>query len=84
MIPEFGSSRKRQIKILVTINLDKPLLRGTNLKLNNVVCWVDFKHEQLAAFCYYYGRVGHSDIMCVRRGKDLRKKLYRRGNTANG
>lgn len=47
MIPEFGSSRRRQIKILATINLDKPLLRGTNLKLNNVVCWVDLSMSNL-------------------------------------
>lgn len=44
-----------------TVNLDKPLLRGTNLKLNGAICWVDFKYEKLADFCYYCGHVGHTD-----------------------
>lgn len=52
VIPEYGSSRGRQIKILATINLEKPLLRGTTIKLDQKVCWVDFKYEQLAIFCY--------------------------------
>lgn len=38
LIPDFGSSRGRPIKILATINLDKLLLRGANIKLNDVIC----------------------------------------------
>lgn len=45
LIPEAGNRRGRYIKVLVTVNLEKLLLRGANIKLNNVVCWVDFKYE---------------------------------------
>lgn len=79
LIPEFGSSRGRPLKILATVNLDKPLLRGVNIKLNDVVCWVDFKYEQLAAFCYYCDKVGHSDRLCARRKEDLRKNELNEG-----
>lgn len=78
-IPESGSSKGRCIKLLATLNLDRPLLRGTNIKLNNVACWVDFKYEQLASFCYYCGRIGHSDRLCAKRGEDLRKRELNEG-----
>lgn len=74
LIPEFGSSRGIPIKILSIVNLDKPLLRGTYIKLNYEVCWVNFKYEQLAAFCYYCERIGHSDKMFQISREDLRKK----------
>lgn len=79
VIPEYGSSRGRYIKILAVLNLDRPLLRGTNIKLNNVACWVDFKYKQLATFCYYCGRIGHSDRLCAKRGENLRKKELKEG-----
>lgn len=44
LIPKLGSSRGRCIKILATINLEKPLLRGANIKLGSKICWVDFKY----------------------------------------
>lgn len=73
LIPEVGSRRGRYIKVLVIVNLEKSLLRGANIKLNNVVCWVDFKFEKIATFCYYCGRVGHSDKLCSSREEDLRR-----------
>lgn len=45
LILDFGSCSGIPIKILATVNLDKLLLRGTKLKLNGEVCWVDFKYE---------------------------------------
>lgn len=79
LIPETGSSRDRPIKILATINLDKLLLRGTNIKLDDVMCWVDFKYEQLADFCYYCGKVGHLDRVCYARGEDMRREVLKEG-----
>lgn len=73
-IPEFGSSRGIPIKILAIVNLDKPLLREINIKLNDEVCWVDFKYKQLADFCYYGGRIGYSDKICQISREDLRTK----------
>lgn len=79
VIPGYGSSWGRQIKTLVTLNLEKPLLRGTTIKLDKQVCRVDFKYEQLAAFCYYCGKIGLSDRMCAKRGEDLKNREPREG-----
>lgn len=38
LIPKAGNRRGRYIKVLVIVNLEKPLLQGANVKLNNVVC----------------------------------------------
>lgn len=45
--------------MLVEVKLDIPLLRGTKLKLDQEVLWVEFKYEQLAFFCFYCGLIGH-------------------------
>lgn len=79
LIPETGSSRGRCIKILATVYLEKPLLRGANIKLDSEVCWVDFKYEQIAAFCFYCGRVGHSERVCASRGEDLHLNKLKNG-----
>lgn len=34
---------------------------------------MDLKYEQIANFCYYCGRVEHSDRLCSSRGEDLRR-----------
>lgn len=79
LIPEASNRRGRYIKVLVIVNLEKPLLREANIKLNIVVCWVDFKYEQIATFCYYCGRVGHSDRLCSSQGEDLHRNGIKEG-----
>lgn len=52
------------------INLRKPLLRGTKVKLNNEIVWVEFRYEQLLSF-YFFGRmVGYQERMCERKVRD--------------
>lgn len=43
------------------------LSRGTKIKHNEHEVWVEFKYENLAMFCYYCGRVGHSESSCSER-----------------
>lgn len=46
------------------------MLRGTKIKCNkNSVC-VDFKYENLAIFCFYCERVGHTERHCWKRKTD--------------
>lgn len=33
--------------------------------------WIEFKCEQMPAFCFYFGRVGHVDKSCTTRKQDL-------------
>lgn len=84
LIPETCSSRGICIKLLATVNLEKPLLRGANIKLGSEVCWVDFKYEQIAAFYFYCGRVGYSERVCASRGEYLRLNKLKKVNMGNG
>lgn len=71
LIPETGSKNGRHKKILASVNLEKPLLRGTNITCNSKSVWVDFKYEHLAIFCYYYGQVGQLEKNCVNKRQDI-------------
>lgn len=49
------------LKMLVVIELEKPLLKGAKIKLDDELVWVDFRYEHLPSFCFYYGRIGHPE-----------------------
>lgn len=61
VILESGSKKGIHLKILVEIDLNRPLMRETKLKFNEQEVWVDFKYENLAQFDFYCGRIGHSE-----------------------
>lgn len=61
------------MKLLVEVDLDKPLLRGTKIKLDHELLWVDFKYEQLSRFCFYCEKFGHQEKNCVTKVKDSRE-----------
>ncbi|KAK6141929.1 hypothetical protein DH2020_024326 [Rehmannia glutinosa] len=71
LIPETGSSYGRHIKVLVEIDLEKPLMRGTNLRLDGETNWISFKYENLQSFCFYCGLIGHTERGCTQRKEDL-------------
>lgn len=50
IIPENGSKEGSLLKLLIELNLNIPLLRGTALKLTQEVHCVDFKYEQLPSY----------------------------------
>ncbi|KAK6163397.1 hypothetical protein DH2020_000261 [Rehmannia glutinosa] len=79
LIPESGSSKGRVIKLLVSVNLNKPLLRGINLKLGEISLWVDFKYENLMGLCFYCGYIGHFERACETRKNDLLKGRFCEG-----
>lgn len=55
---------------MVEIDLGKPLRRGTKIKLDTEVVWVDFRYEQLPTFCFYCGKVGHQERLCEEKIQD--------------
>ncbi|KAK6135545.1 hypothetical protein DH2020_030716 [Rehmannia glutinosa] len=79
VIPESGSSKGRHIKIMAQVNLEKPILRCTNIKLEEEACWVDFLYENLQTFCFYCGKIGHSERGCQSRKEDLALDKLRDG-----
>ncbi|KAK6146590.1 hypothetical protein DH2020_020459 [Rehmannia glutinosa] len=78
-IPESGSAKGRVIKLLVVVNLLKPLLRGSNIKLGGEQRWVDFKYENLVGLCFYCGCIGHIERGCSVRKDDLQNDNLREG-----
>lgn len=79
IISETGSKNGKLMKLLMDIDLGKPLLRGTRIKLDNEVVWADFKYEQLPTFCFYCGRVGHSDRLCEEKVRDSKDSNIHEG-----
>lgn len=67
LVPEHGSKEGRLLKMLVEVDLEKPLLRGTHLQLERDSVWVSFRYEQLPQLCYYCGRLGHLEKNCERK-----------------
>ncbi|KAK6126693.1 hypothetical protein DH2020_039562 [Rehmannia glutinosa] len=79
IIPETGSSVGRHIKILVEVDLEKPLMRGTNLKLDGETYWISFKYENFQSFCFTCGLIGHTERSCQNRKEDLGRNSLKEG-----
>lgn len=50
ILSEYGSKAGRWLKLFVEIELDKPLMRGTYMKLDDEHVWVEFTYEYIPAF----------------------------------
>lgn len=74
LIPESGSKKGIHLKILLEIDFDRPLLRGTKIKCNENSVWVNFKYENLESFYFYCGRVGHMERLCWKRKADANSR----------
>lgn len=55
LIPENGNKEGKYVKLLVDVNLTKPLILGTRIRYNGKISRISFKNEQLPYFCFYYG-----------------------------
>ncbi|XP_027151948.1 uncharacterized protein LOC113752002 [Coffea eugenioides] len=64
ILPPGGGKEGKHMKILAEIDLLQPLIRGTTVKLNGEVVWVEFKYERCPDFCYKCGIIGHGDKVC--------------------
>lgn len=72
VVPESDSKKGRYLKVVAEIDRKKQLIRGTKIKFQGQTVWVAFKYENLAMFCFYCGKVGHSKRMCTRRRNDAK------------
>ncbi|KAK6151112.1 hypothetical protein DH2020_016044 [Rehmannia glutinosa] len=79
LIPVGNNPRWRFIKILVEVDLEKPLLRGTHIKLGEEAIWVEFKYENLQGFCFYCGKVGHMERGCLTKKEDINTNSINEG-----
>lgn len=53
------SGWSKYMRIRVRLRVDKPLPRGSTMKLGGERIWVDFRLERLPGFCYACGCLGH-------------------------
>jgi len=66
-----GNRLGKFLRVKVTIDLRKPLKRGTMVKYQDKNMQVYFKYERLATFCFVCGRIGHQIKDCAEMdGKD--------------
>lgn len=52
------------------MDLSKPLIKGTKIRLEGETKWVMFKYEQLLFFCFYCVKIGHRKKMCGEKMQD--------------
>lgn len=64
IIPADGGRAERYAKMLVELDLTKPLIRGTTVSCDDEVKWVNFRYEQLPYFYFYCGKIGHGEKNC--------------------
>ncbi|CAA0809678.1 Unknown protein [Striga hermonthica] len=79
LVPNSTSVIGRILRVLVEFNLKDKLLRGTNIKLGADNKWVEFRYENLQSFCFYCGRIGHTDRNCANKKEDISRKMLNLG-----
>lgn len=79
IIPETGSKDGRLAKMLVEVDLSKPLIRGTSIKYEGDKRWILFKYELLPLFCFYCGHVGHAERLCECKTHDAKNGTLNEG-----
>ncbi|XP_027182378.1 uncharacterized protein LOC113780799 [Coffea eugenioides] len=52
IIPNGGGKEGKHLKILVEMDLSRPLLRGTTVKWEGSARWIEFRYEKCPEFCY--------------------------------
>ncbi|KAH1107595.1 hypothetical protein J1N35_011363 [Gossypium stocksii] len=62
--PILGKENRKFMRIRVQVDVRRPLTRKKQLMFNGRCFYVRFKYELLSLFCFYYGRLGHSDSFC--------------------
>lgn len=77
VIPESRSKHGRFAKLLVEVDLSKPLVRGTTLCCNGEACWVEFKYKNLPMFCFYCGMIVHGERRCGKKEMTLKIRIAR-------
>ncbi|KAK5838040.1 hypothetical protein PVK06_006767 [Gossypium arboreum] len=59
-----GRENHNYMRIRAQIDIRRPLKRTKQVMFNGRCSYVRFKYERLSLFCFYCGRLGHSDSFC--------------------
>lgn len=75
----FQGMCRNYMRIRVAIDVQRPLKKQMKIKkAGGEWIWIQFKYERLPSFCFYCGRIGHSDKFCEElfdnpQGQEIRK-----------
>ncbi|KAI5323690.1 hypothetical protein L3X38_032762 [Prunus dulcis] len=57
----------RFLRVRIQMPIDQPLMRGTFVEFSDEgSIWVQFRYEFIPKYCFIYGYLGHSSIVCDR------------------
>ena len=56
------------------MELSKPMMRGTTVKLDDSTRWIEFRYEKCPNFCYYCGIMGHNERNYRVKGININKE----------
>lgn len=79
VLPVNGREKDRMLKLLVEIELEKLILRGTKIWMEEEMVCVEFQYENLPTFCFYCGRISHSKRGCEHKMEDSRNNCICEG-----
>lgn len=61
----FQGMWRNYLRIRVSIDLNRPLKNRMKIKKpGGEWLWIQFKYERLPSFCFYCGRIGHTEKFC--------------------
>lgn len=61
----FKSMYRSYMRIRVAIDVGQPLKKQMKIKkVGGEWIWIHFKYERLPSFCFYCGRIGHTEKFC--------------------
>jgi hypothetical protein len=66
-VDEDGFAWGKDLRIRVSVRVDRPLLRGVNLRVNEEDVegsWFDLKYEKVPHFCFDCGCIVHTNNVC--------------------
>ncbi|CAA0820898.1 Unknown protein, partial [Striga hermonthica] len=79
VVIQYGPLAGKCLRMLVTIDIEMPILRYACLQLEGTTKIVEFKYERLVNFCHYCGIIGHLDKNCEKRMQDMDTGNLREG-----
>ncbi|CAA0825976.1 Unknown protein [Striga hermonthica] len=79
LVPGVESMNEHIMKVQVEMNLREAIPRGTLITLGSNKRWVDFRYENLQAFSFYCGLIGHVDKNCSSKKGDFARNMLSLG-----
>lgn len=75
----FKGMFRNYLRIRVAVDIHRPLKKQMSIKKpGGEWLWIKFKYERLPSFCFYCGKIGHTEKLCEElfdspQGQEMRK-----------